>query len=117
MSSSSSTPVAGTMSVMRGRPAVSVPVLSNAKAFRDPRASSGPPPLISTPPRAARATPAKTALRVALASAPGLGATPTVLALTQLFRNGYSMTTQENGNTTPTVHGSANGMETLGQEL
>src|SRR3546814_2581620 len=49
------------MSVMRGRPSVSVPVLSKASAVSEPRFSGGPPPLTRTPPRAARATPERTA--------------------------------------------------------
>src|SRR3546814_6470410 len=73
MSSATSTPIAGKTSVMRGRPSVSVPVLSNARASSEPSISSGPPPLINTPPRAARATPDKPALGVAMASAQEIG--------------------------------------------
>ena len=65
---------------MRGRPSVRVPVLSKAIAFNEPRSSSGAPPLISTPPRAARAMPDSTALGVAMASAQGLAATSTAIA-------------------------------------
>ncbi len=65
---------------MRGRPSVSVPVLSKAIALSAPRFSSAAPPFTSTPPRAARATPDSTALGVAMASAQGLAATSTAIA-------------------------------------
>jgi hypothetical protein len=45
-----------------------------------PRFSSAPPPLINTPPRAARATPLSTALGTEMASAQGLAATSTAIA-------------------------------------
>src|SRR3546814_6566316 len=55
-------------------------LLSKASAVSEPRFSSGPPPLTRTPPRAARATPERTALGVAMASAQGLAATSTAIA-------------------------------------
>ena len=67
-------------SVIRGRPSVRVPVLSKAMALSEPRFSNGAPPLIRTPARAARATPERTALGVAMASAQGLAATSTAMA-------------------------------------
>ena len=73
-------PPTGITSVMRGRPSVRVPVLSNAMAFKEPSSSSGAPPLISTPPRAALAMPDRMALGVAIASAQGLAATSTAIA-------------------------------------
>ncbi len=45
-----------------------------------PKSSSGRPPLMSTPPRAALATPLNTALGVEMASAQGLAATNTAIA-------------------------------------
>ena len=79
-SSVSVTPSAVTTSVIRGRPSVSVPVLSNAIALREPSSSRGAPPFIRTPPRAARAIPERTALGVAMAKAHGLAATRTAMA-------------------------------------
>ena len=79
-SSVSDVPLTGTISVIRGRPSVRVPVLSKAIAFSDPNSSSGAPPLMRTPPRAARAIPDKTALGVAMARAQGLAATSTAMA-------------------------------------
>ena len=79
-SSASVAPSAGTTSVTRGAPSVSVPVLSKAMDVRPPRASSGPPPLTSTPLRPARATPESTADGVAMASAHGDAATRTAIA-------------------------------------
>mmetsp|Transcript_60030 Transcript_60030/g.142093 ORF Transcript_60030/g.142093 Transcript_60030/m.142093 type:complete len:339 (-) Transcript_60030:260-1276(-) len=78
--SSSGTPCAGTTSVSFGLPSVRVPVLSKAMDVSVPRFSSGPPPLTSTPPRAARATPLKTALGTEIAKAQGLAATSTAIA-------------------------------------
>ena len=72
-------PELGTISTSLGLPSVSVPVLSNAMARTRPRDSRSAPPLISTPPRAARATAASTALGVAIASAQGLAATKTAM--------------------------------------
>mgnify|MGYP002280446598 CR=1 FL=1 len=60
------------MSTKCGSPMVNVPVLSKAMASNLPRASSGAPPFINTPPRAARATPDRMALGVAIAKAQGL---------------------------------------------
>src|SRR5690625_5811255 len=71
-SSFSSVPFSEITSTSLGLPSVSVPVLSNASVFRTPKSSSGRPPLISTPPRAARATPLRTALGVEMANAQGL---------------------------------------------
>ena len=78
--SSSVVPFEATTSVSCGLPSVNVPVLSNAIAVSLPKFSSGAPPLTSTPPRAARATPLKTALGVEIANAQGLAATNTAIA-------------------------------------
>ncbi len=75
-----SDPIGGRDVGERGRPSVSVPVLSNAIARSVPRFSSGPPPFTSTPSCPARATAASTALGVAIASAHGLAATSTAIA-------------------------------------
>ena len=72
--------VIGTMAVTVGLPSVRVPVLSKAMARSEPSSSRGAPPLMRTPPRAARAMPAKTALGVAIANAHGLAATSTAMA-------------------------------------
>lgn len=65
------------VSVNFGLPSVRVPVLSNAKAVKEPKSSNGRPPFIKTPPRAALATPLSTADGVEMANAQGLAATKT----------------------------------------
>ncbi len=73
--SSSLAPSMARVAIRRGFPWVSVPVLSNAIARTLPSASRCAPPLIKTPPFAARATAAKTAEGVEIASAHGEAAT------------------------------------------
>ena len=71
-----------------GCPVVIVPVLSKATARNRPRFSRCAPPFTSTPPRAARATPASTAAGVPNASAHGDAATNSVMARRKDSRNG-----------------------------
>ncbi len=68
------------MSVTLGLPVVIVPVLSKAITESERRFSRCTPPLINTPPRAARATAASTAEGVAMARAQGEAATSTAIA-------------------------------------
>ncbi len=72
-------PSSGVTSVTTGRPWVMVPVLSNAAA-QPPQVSRCAPPLMSTPWRAACATPASTVAGVPSARAHGDAATSSVMA-------------------------------------
>ena len=76
--------VAGPTSIVAnlGRPAVSVPVLSNRMTRARARVSSGPPPLTITPRRAAREIPATIAIGAASRSGHGVATTRTARART-----------------------------------
>ena len=76
--------VAGPTSIVAslGRPAVSVPVLSNRTTRARASVSSGPPPLTITPRRAAREIPATIAIGAASRSGHGVATTSTASART-----------------------------------
>ncbi len=68
------------MSATRGRPAVSVPVLSTSRVRARPRTSSEPPSRTSTPRRATRDNPETMAIGVASSNGHGVATTSTATA-------------------------------------